>query len=1362
MLRRFLPVLCLFALPAMAEDGFDWRVAPDMQAAGPAHQGVVAFQQGGLWGLMGADGQWVVAPRYQAVGQPGAGRFPVQEGGKWGVVDLAGQVATPFEFDAIGKPDLYTPMLWQGQWWAIGPTGQADPEPLPFDTLVGNDGTCMVGTAGGVPVAVHRGEAPAVTSPDGVSAMGGPANGIVPLVIGGMAGHLDCTYGAVKNGAAGFAEVRGFHEDLAAARVQDFWGFIGPWDSFFEISDQFLAAGDFAEGLAPVQDSGGLWGYIDRSGAWVIAPRFQWAEGFSEGLAVVGLDGAAALITADGAEVAGARFQAAGRQSGGVIAVQAPDGWGLIAVAATDPATRDDLGLQALAEAQAGRVDPPGLQPSNPHYYFFQDIASVHSASFSADAKVMVTVLALGDASEIGLWDRESQRLIRKLPVPQAVQAVLLPGRNLLAVGLATGHVLVLDAVTGEELRRIHPHRNAVIDMVLSPDGRWLATADAETVRMWDAVTGEAGPAVAEKAHKLRFAAGSDQLFAGTRRGGLVTLGLDGAVLARVDEGAEIEYGDGPQDDAVSELALAPDGTLASLRVDLIEQADGFYAPRSVAEITRPDGTRTELLLSDSDALSSILSIDLSADGQRLAYAGMAAEGEWLGRLEIRDLATGGVVYARALGAGDGMAASIPSVDRLAFTPEGQVLVIGMEGRGIVTLDPAEDRVVADFGDRLAEGQGGIATLEGSDYLQTDGTGKVWVWDLAAGALRGRVDLGEGAAFGPEEMQELRDGRLYLYSGLDSGQVGAYDLATGQAVPLDEAEQARLASEFDFDATQPYPEAVMAQLMLLTDGAPAVALAGGRLAVTREAVGLQHVHDLATGEKIADFLATPDGEWLVLTPEGFFAASPNGAKLVSVSVGMRAFAVDQVYQALYRPDLVAAKLAGDPDGTVAKAAAGLDLARVLGSGPAPLTRFAFPLDGFRATDPEIEVEAELSDEGGGIGRVEWRVNGVTVSVAPARGAEALEDDAPKAKARVALEPGQNVIEVLAYNAAGLLASAPRQVVVTWDGVATTVAPNLYVLSVGVNDYADGRLKLTYAAADARAFGAAMDKAGAGLFGKVEVVTLLDAEVTAPRLEAAFADLAARVQPQDVFLFFLAGHGKTVEGSYYFIPQDFRFQGDDPIRQGGIGQDRWQDWAARIKARKAVMIYDTCESGSLTGTRSVDAAMAQTAAVERLTRAMGRTVLSASTDDAPALEGYRGHGVMTYALLEAMGAGDANGNATIEVTELAGWLDVKVPEISAAAFGLRQVPQMSIRGSDFAVGSAVAVLEAAESFPATLTHVVAGGTAVLDAPGGAEVSRIPEGGFFGVYRAESRDGFARIARDGKALGWVAEGALMPLQ
>ena len=67
----------------------------------------------------------------------------------------------------------------------------------------------------------------------------------------------------------------------------------------------------------------------------------------------------------------------------------------------------------------------------------------------------------------------------------------------------------------------------------------------------------------------------------------------------------------------------------------------------------------------------------------------------------------------------------------------------------------------------------------------------------------------------------------------------------------------------------------------------------------------------------------------------------------------------------------------------------------------------------------MEIQIELQDEGGGIGRIEWRLNGVTVQVQPTRAAAALDADSPTATTRIALEPGENRIEVVAYNAAGL-------------------------------------------------------------------------------------------------------------------------------------------------------------------------------------------------------------------------------------------------------------------------------------------------------------------------------------------------------
>lgn len=1364
-MRALILAACL-ATPAAAEDAFQWVVQPSFQDAGAAHQGVVALRQGDLWGLMGRNGQWVAAPQFQAVGDPGKGWFPVEKAGKWGVVDLTGAEMAGFDYDAIGKPADFTPFKYQGQWFVLNQKGDFLAEPLPFDTLLANDGTCIIGTRNGSFVSFSgaddlNGGAPFLQVLPEVHDVLPPAEGFVAVKLPGGWVQLNCADGAMVVGDdAPFVAMRQVNDGHAAVQGDQGWGYAIPYGVGIEFGGDYLAAGDFSEGLAPVQVAGGKWGYINTQNQLVIPAEFDRAYGFSDGLAGVLIGDKRGFITPDGKRVAEPQFDDFWRHDGGMIPVRSGDLWGVIAPEATDPTTRFNLPLADLSAVQAQHPQGFALVPSNPHYYVAQDDVSLHSISFAQDRAVMLTVLANGLGAELALWDMRSHRLIRKIKQPDLTQAMLLPGSTLIVAGYASGHIAVLDALTGAELFRLHPFKGPVLDMVISPDGKLLGMADGHEIRLWNLTTGAAMAAMAEPAQKLRFSADSTQIYAANTQGGLVRRGVNGEILARVPEGPPPEY---PLQltSAMPTMALGPEGTLVLAGSLLVQQADGFYKPQNWLDVITETGSRRMDLPAN---VSRVMTLDIAPDGKTLAYSS-TQDDPYVAYLATLNLADGKVIAEVTLdnsadAQAKGMPRALSALDRISFAPDGGLALIGSEGSDILMVDPQTLTRQATFATPLANAQNGTALLDGNRFFTSDGAGTVWVWDLAQGRLETRVPL-KDAGFGVEEQIEPAGDRFYLYSGLEEGAAAAFDMKTLAQIPLSPAEASAVLADIDYDPSLPYSDALNAQFRALPGDGPRAALLGGRVGVILDQVGIHRAYDLKTGALLAEFLATPDGEWLMLTPEGFFAASPHGAQLVSVSNGLRAFSVDQVYQALYRPDLVAAKLAGDPDGLVAKAAAELDLARVLGSGPAPITRFKLPTA--KSSEPEFEVEIELQDEGGGIGRVEWRLNGMTVEVQPTRAPVALDEGLPTARARMALDPGENIIEVVAYNAAGLLASPPRQMSVTWDGVASSEPPVLHVLAVGVNDYADGRLQLKYAAADAQAFADAMKKAGAGLFKSVNVVTLLDRDVTEAKLDVAFTEMGKQAKSQDVFLFFLAGHGKTVEGKYYFIPQDFRFEGDDPIRSHGINQDRWQEWAARIKAKKSVMIYDTCESGSLTGTRSVDAAMAQSAAVERLTRAMGRTILSASTDDAPALEGYQGHGVMTWAMLDAMGQADANGNATIEVTELASFLDVKVPEVSFAAFGLRQVPQMSIKGSDFALGSKVSVLEdSAESFPATLTHVLAGGTKVLDGPAGNPLQEIPAGVFYGVYKIAEKDGFARIAKDGKALGWAPIAALTPLQ
>jgi hypothetical protein len=534
--------------------------------------------------------------------------------------------------------------------------------------------------------------------------------------------------------------------------------------------------------------------------------------------------------------------------------------------------------------------------------------------------------------------------------------------------------------------------------------------------------------------------------------------------------------------------------------------------------------------------------------------------------------------------------------------------------------------------------------------------------------------------------------------------------------------------------------------------------------------------DVATGDERAKTLSFTDGSWLTITPEGFFdASSPQAARNLNIVRGLEVSSVDQVYNALYRPDLVREKLAGDPNGKVKAAAAQLDLDKVMASGMAPKVAITSPASGSASPTDEIAVEATIADQGGGIGKVEWRVNGVTLGL-ESRGLERIEDAGAATdrtqtvKRTLSLEPGDNRIEVLAYNAKGLIASEPAQVTVKWDGSKTASPPKLYVLAVGVNDYYDSRLHLAYAVPDATALAAGFKKAGSGLYAAVEVKTVLDSDVTVANLDKVFADLSHKVQPRDVFVFFLAGHGKTENGRYYFLPRDFRYQDETSIAKAGMGQDKFQAWFAEISARKSILLYDTCESGSLTGATRGSDIDERLGALNRMARATGRTFLTATTDDAPALEGYHGHGVFTYAVLDALDHADVNHDGLIEVSELADYIDRKVPDYSYEAFKLRQIPQRSIVGNNFALANKVDVLPAvsvsssgaAPSIPAKPTHVV---VAPVDVKASAAdtavtVTHLTPG--TQVRLIQTSGGWVLIARDGQKLGYVQATAIAGLQ
>ena len=82
-----------------------------------------------------------------------------------------------------------------------------------------------------------------------------------------------------------------FSDGLAAVQLGEESYFINQTGQRVFESQDYVAAGPFSEGLAPVavKDAGGTkYGFIDRTGKIVIQPQFDWVGRFSEGLAMFG------------------------------------------------------------------------------------------------------------------------------------------------------------------------------------------------------------------------------------------------------------------------------------------------------------------------------------------------------------------------------------------------------------------------------------------------------------------------------------------------------------------------------------------------------------------------------------------------------------------------------------------------------------------------------------------------------------------------------------------------------------------------------------------------------------------------------------------------------------------------------------------------------------------------------------------------------------------------------------------------------------------------------------------------------------------------------------------------------------------
>jgi len=383
-----------------------------------------------------------------------------------------------------------------------------------------------------------------------------------------------------------------------------------------------------------------------------------------------------------------------------------------------------------------------------------------------------------------------------------------------------------------------------------------------------------------------------------------------------------------------------------------------------------------------------------------------------------------------------------------------------------------------------------------------------------------------------------------------------------------------------------------------------------------------------------------DAEWLVTTPQGLFAGSDSAREKVwyRFQASPNPVPVDRFFQDFYYPGLLAAIWRGERPMPAA------DFSEIVENKP-PTLEIVSPKQGGEVDAGEVTIAVNVTDQGGGIAGPFVRLNGQKLKLLPT--VEQTNKTTRRVTFTVALGEAQNRIRIEAASKDGSWESEPATIQFT--NLKQLPRPNLYVVAIGVNQYASDSMNLGFARTDAEAVADLFESRAASLYDKVEVHRLVDEQATAANIQMLLTDpstgLAGKVRPQDTLVLFVSGHGFTIGQRYYFLPHEFTKDSanfEDDVRAEGIPSDVLGDWISSVPATKRIVIMDTCNSGAaieqVGRTRNP---FAFDGAIERLGRAQGVFVIAAAPATADAREVQDlGHGLLTYTLLAGLKAADS--------------------------------------------------------------------------------------------------------------------------
>ncbi len=935
------------------------------------------------------------------------------------------------------------------------------------------------------------------------------------------------------------------------------------------------------------------------------------------------------------------------------------------------------------------------------------DATVVTALAFSPDGRWLV-MGGLADAA-LKVWDATTRQRVREITgLSEWITALAFsPDGARLAAGNAVGAAKSWSFADGHEQFAFNAHRGRVRTMSFSATGETLATCGQDgAVRWWNTNDGKLRQQYAARVSpivSLRFVAPSNQWLVcaddhqlsrhNANGGAALAIQTEANILNRYESAAF--NADGEQlaacDGTRNVTLRATTGNRATVALDsrvnpvkaVTISGDGRWLAfgHQDATVTLWETTAGQPAATLANNAGSVNALAFSPDHQMLAVGSYGGVVQLWNVGELRETRRWNAHNA--------------GINALAFTPDGKQLITASVDRSLKSWDAESGTVLGSFAAHKRDVSALALTAEGQRLYSAGADGAVIAWDMAT-----RQPLAQYQVENPAELfaLALSHNGQWLSTGGANNVVSLIETATGRV-----AKTLRLT-----ETSSPF-ERVLSLQFSNDDQTLAVGHSDGTLALwdanagtvltrlnghTGALNGLAYAREggwLLSGSEDgsvrlwqapaasnsansaatapnavteAATLLAARGEWLVVTPAGFFDGSPLAWRQVLWRLTRETAAVAPVeifFNEYFYPEL---------------------LATVFGKRPLPsrenisqrdrrqpqvelsvLSVAAEPV-ATRTVTARLKIREAAADathpQGSGASDVRLFRNGSLVKIW--RGDALRGQSEATLETQVTLMAGENRLTAYAFNRANVKSGDAAQLVTGAESLRRR--GTAYLLAAGLNQYSNPGFNLSFAVADAELFCAEWQKQQGLLqnFERVETVLLTNeqatktnllaalqqlggAKVTNPALPALPAALAKlhNAQPEDAVIVYFAGHGVAAEPRFYLLPHELGYRGArdaltpaglKEILRNGISDQELEQAFETIDASYLLLALDACNSGQALEAEDRRRGPMNTRGLAQLAYEKGLNILAASQSYQIANENKTlGHGYLTYALIE---------------------------------------------------------------------------------------------------------------------------------